>query len=121
MSPTEHFERLFSYGSLQDEAVQRRTFGRTLTGTPDTLAGYHTVKIDIPDHSAAAASGAEYYLNAEPTADASAHISGTCFEVTTQELEHADVYEASAHYHRIRVQLQSGLESWIYVSAATRK
>jgi hypothetical protein len=32
-------ERLFSYGTLQDEAVQRATFGRTLRGTPDRL-GY---------------------------------------------------------------------------------
>lgn len=32
--------RLFSYGTLQQENVQRATFGRLLDGTPDALMGY---------------------------------------------------------------------------------
>ena len=31
---------LFSYGTLQQDDVQRATFGRLLTGQRDTLPGY---------------------------------------------------------------------------------
>ena len=43
-------ERLFSYGTLPMEAVQRSTFGRTLVGTPDALPGFaqSTMKIEDP-------------------------------------------------------------------------
>jgi len=34
-----HTERLFSYGTLQQENVQKQTFGRLLDGTPDALVG----------------------------------------------------------------------------------
>jgi hypothetical protein len=33
-------EKLFSYGTLQYEAVQLDTFGRTLLGQKDVLLGY---------------------------------------------------------------------------------
>ncbi|MEP6835339.1 MAG: gamma-glutamylcyclotransferase family protein [Gemmatimonas sp.] len=118
MSPSEQFEQLFSYGSLQDKSVQLRTFDRTLAGTPDVLTGYRAVKIEIRDRTVAVASGAEYYLNAQFVGDASECVAGTRFDVTKQELERADVYEASANYRRVRVQLKSGVQSWIYVSAA---
>lgn len=34
-------EKLFSYGTLQQETVQLSTFGRKLQGTADVLIGYH--------------------------------------------------------------------------------
>jgi hypothetical protein len=33
-------EYLFSYGTLQDEAVQLATFGRRLSGEPEVLEGF---------------------------------------------------------------------------------
>lgn len=117
MNSPEQFEHLFSYGSLQQESVQLSTFGRKLAGAPDVLPGYCTVQIEIRDRTATAATGAEYYLDAQTTGDDGEFIAGTRFDVTAQELALADVYEASANYKRIRVQLKSGMHSWIYVSA----
>ena len=36
----DYSERLFSYGTLRDEAVQRANFGRTLQGSPDAAVRY---------------------------------------------------------------------------------
>ena len=37
------------------------------------------------------------------------------FEITVEELLHADKYEP-ANYKRIKVKLESGKEAWIYVA-----
>jgi hypothetical protein len=42
-----HPEFLFSYGTLQLEAVQMATFGRQLTGTSDALRGFELVSSTI--------------------------------------------------------------------------
>ena len=105
---------LFSYGTLQDEAVQVATFGRKLKGVPDNLNGYRRTKIPVKDQQF---DGDQYYFNAEPTGHNSDTISGIRFEVTEQELEQADEYEASASYKRILVNLSSGSTAWVYVSA----
>jgi len=47
-------ELLFSYGTLQLEAVQMSTFGRRLVGTPDALAGFTVVPFTIDDPAVAA-------------------------------------------------------------------
>jgi len=47
---------LFSYGTLQEEPVQRTTFGRTLQGQPDALTGYVVSRVKIDDPSVIAAS-----------------------------------------------------------------
>ena len=54
-------ERLFSYGTLQTLSVQLSAFGRKLTGSPDTLAGYRLRMIQIMDQEFVATSGAEYH------------------------------------------------------------
>jgi gamma-glutamylcyclotransferase (GGCT)/AIG2-like uncharacterized protein YtfP len=119
MSTTEELEHLFSYGTLQNEAVQLATFGRKLVGEPDTLLGYRQARIVIQDASVVAASGAEYYLNAQSTGRDADFVVGTRFEVTKQELEQADIYEAAADYKRIGVQLQSETRAWVYVGVAS--
>ena len=43
-------ELLFSYGTLQLEAVQMATFGRKLTGTRDVLPGFEATLL-VPDVS----------------------------------------------------------------------
>ena len=40
-------ENLFSYGTLQSEAVQLATFGRRLEGKADRLIGYRVSMIPI--------------------------------------------------------------------------
>ncbi|MGH9930587.1 MAG: hypothetical protein ACREA9_15365 [Pyrinomonadaceae bacterium] len=42
-------EFLFSYGTLQLEAVQMATFGRLLAGTSDALSGFEQVTLKIED------------------------------------------------------------------------
>jgi hypothetical protein len=108
-------ERLFSYGTLQTETVQLSTFGRRLAGSPDALAGYRLRMIKIEDQDFVATSGAEYHRNLEFTGRASDFIEGTVFFVTQQELEQADAYEPEG-YKRVRVQLRSGTEAWVYQS-----
>lgn len=108
------FVQLFSYGTLQDEAVQLATFGRKLKGVADVLSGYRQTKIPITDQPEL--SGDDYYFNAQPTGLSTDSVAGTRFEVTQQELEQADVYEATANYKRITVILNSGTTAWVYVS-----
>ena len=107
------FVELFSYGTLQDEAVQLSTFGRRLEGVPDQLPGFRQSKIPITDQPDV--TDDEFYFNAEPTGQDSDIVTGTRFKVTEQELEEADVYEAPAHYKRITVRLKSGITAWVYV------
>ena len=109
-------EYLFSYGTLQEEGVQLATFGRRLAGTPDTLVGYEITLIPIKDQEIVASSADTHYRNIQYTGIASDLVAGTVFSVTNKELEHADVYEATAEYERVLVQLQSGTNAWVYLS-----
>ena len=113
---TDHqFVQLFSYGTLQDEAVQLSTFGRKLKGVSDGLQGFRRTRIPIKDQLVA--TDDQYYFNVEPTGSDTDTVVGTRFEVTEQELIHADEYEATADYKRITVNLSSGMTAWVYVSA----
>jgi acyl-CoA thioesterase len=96
---------LFSYGTLQDEPVQRATFGRKLEGARDELPGFETTLL----------TGEVSHKNAAYKGDGAA-IPGTLFEVTKEELAQADEYERPAHYVRIAVKLVSGKDGWVYVS-----
>ena len=109
-------ERLFSYGTLQLEAVQMATFGRPLTGTSDALSGFELVVLKIEDEKVIAISGKAHHTMATFTGRASDVISGTVFAVTPDEIRSADTYEVPA-VKRVTVVLQSGLRAWAYVDA----
>ena len=108
-------EKLFSYGTLQTEAVQLATFGRKLEGRPDSLTGYGLVMIQIEDQDFVASSGAALHRNVQFTGSATDLGEGTVFTLTRKALEHADAYEP-AEYQRRLVQLKSGLKAWVYLS-----
>ena len=114
MNPNET-ERLFAYGTLQQEAVQLATFGRKLDGSPDALVGYRLQMIQITDQEFVATSGAEYHRTLKFTGSASDFVEGTVFSVTQQELEQSDAYEPEG-YKRVRVPLRSGVEAWVYLN-----
>jgi gamma-glutamylcyclotransferase (GGCT)/AIG2-like uncharacterized protein YtfP len=114
MSTTEEFEHLFSYGTLQSEAVQLATFGRKLVGEPDTLLGYRQTLLEIQAPTGVLTGGAKYHLNVEFTGSDSDFVAGTLFKVTRKEIEQADIYEVAADYNRVRVQLKSGIQAWVY-------
>jgi gamma-glutamylcyclotransferase (GGCT)/AIG2-like uncharacterized protein YtfP len=109
-------ENLFSYGTLQTEAVQLATFGRMLEGRPDALVGYRLTMILIEDQDFIAVSGAAHHRNVQFTGVASDLVEGTVFALTVEELERADAYEPEG-YRRVRARLRSGVRAWVYVNS----
>jgi gamma-glutamylcyclotransferase (GGCT)/AIG2-like uncharacterized protein YtfP len=109
-------ELLFSYGTLQHEAVQLATFGRKLVGAADVLPGFAQTMFKIEDADVVATSGKTHHPIAAFTGRDSDGIAGTVFQITTEELHNADKYEVAA-YQRIAVSLRSGARAWVYVDA----
>lgn len=109
-------EYLFSYGTLQQEAVQLATFGRTLSGKPDALAGYTLTQLTISDSAVIETSGSASHPIIRETGYKSDTVTGTRLEVTPNELRSADAYEVD-DYRRVSVVLTSGLTAWVYVDA----
>jgi hypothetical protein len=111
-----HTELLFSYGTLQLEAVQMATFGRLVDGTNDALRGFELVPLKIEDQTVIAISGKDYHTMARFTGRASDVVSGMVFAVTPDEIQNADRYEVEA-VKRVAVVLQSGVRAGVYVDA----
>jgi hypothetical protein len=57
---------VFSYGTLQEEEVQKSTFGRLLQGDKDLLPGFEDSIVRIEDSRKAAAAGRTHYANIIP-------------------------------------------------------
>jgi hypothetical protein len=109
-------EFLFSYGTLQLEAVQMATFGRLLVGTSDALPGFEQVVLKIEDAAVIAVSGKAQHTIARFTGRASDVLFGRVFRVTADDIGNADKYEVDA-CKRITVTLQSGVRAWMYADA----
>ena len=112
-------EYLFSYGTLQTEAVQLATFGRKLEGRSDALIGYRLVMIEILDQEFVAASGTAHHRNLLFTGLPSDVVEGAALSLTSKDLELADSYEPSG-YNRVQVQLKSGATAWVYIYSNSR-
>ncbi|WP_426236078.1 gamma-glutamylcyclotransferase family protein [Pseudomonas sp. TWP3-2] len=113
---TNHTVLLFSYGTLQDTAVQLSNFGRELHGRSDSLPGYKQTMVEITDPAVLATSGKNHHPIVQASGDIKDEIAGTVFEVSEQELAAADDYEVS-DYKRVSVVLKSGSNAWVYVQA----
>jgi gamma-glutamylcyclotransferase (GGCT)/AIG2-like uncharacterized protein YtfP len=111
MKPT---ERLFSYGTLQQENVQLATFGRLLRGKTDALVGFTQETIEIADPDVIAKSGKRFHAIVAASGDDIDRVPGTVFEISPAELAAADAYEVDA-YIRVEAELASGLRAWVYV------
>lgn len=109
-------ERLFSYGTLQLELVQRRLFGRRLQGSSDALREFRLETLTIHDQTVVAISGSSEHTMAGFTGRASDVITGTVFAVTPGEIQKADQYEVAAVIRK-QVVLESGTVAWAYVDA----
>jgi hypothetical protein len=107
---------LFSYGTLQDRAVQLANFGRELAGSSDALPGYSTSLIAIRDQAVVEKSGKSHHAIAQRSGNLSDQVPGMVFRITPEELVAADRYEVS-DYTRVQVTLRSGLQAWAYVRA----
>jgi Gamma-glutamyl cyclotransferase, AIG2-like len=114
MSEGNQTENLFSYGTLQLEAVQLSTFGRSLQGEPDVLVGYRLTTIPIRDQDSTIG-GSTHHRNLQFTGIDSDVVEGTVFKVSREELLQADEYEP-ADYERVGVRLKSGVDAWVYLS-----
>lgn len=106
---------LFSYGTLQREDVQRRTFGRRLEGVEDALVGYEPSRVPIQDPQVVASTGSTHHANATFTGREASRVGGTVFEVTDAELARVDGYEAPFAYARVLAPLASGRQAWVYL------
>jgi gamma-glutamylcyclotransferase (GGCT)/AIG2-like uncharacterized protein YtfP len=107
---------LFSYGTLQQDDVQRATFGRLLSGHADVLPGYEQAMVAIDDPEVVATSGKTHHPIVKHSGVATDRVAGTVFEISDAELAQADAYEVDA-YRRVAVALASGLRAWVYVDA----
>ncbi len=116
ISHNDHPVRLFSYGTLQDPAVQKANFGRELAGDPDSLPGYELSMVEITDPDVVAVSGAALHPIVRPTGRLEDAVEGTVFSISEAELAMADDYEVD-DYTRIAVVLGSGTDAWVYVQA----
>jgi hypothetical protein len=105
-------ERLFSYGTLQQENVQRETFGRLLAGESDALVGFRQELVEITDPDVLAKSGKRFHPIVVRSGDDGDRVPGTVFEITAEELAAADSYEVD-DYERVEAQLASGLRAWV--------
>ena len=108
--------RLFSYGTLRDDAVQLRLFGRLVPGTPGALPGFRLGTVTIRDEAVVATSGISVHLCADETGDPADTIEGTVLSLTEAELAIADDYE-TADYKRVSVTLASGVDAFLYARA----
>ncbi|WP_026415243.1 GDSL-type esterase/lipase family protein [Actinomadura oligospora] len=105
---------LFSFGTLLDERVQNKLFGRPVPSEPAALAGYATRPLRITDPSVIATSGLDVHLTL--TREIGAEVEGAILHLTDADLAAADAYEVD-DYVRRRVRLTSGEAAWAYVDA----
>lgn len=111
-------EKLFSYGTLQLEHVQKETFGRILQGKKDDLIGYKLGEVKIKDEAVIQTSGTAIHPILKFTGNNADVIEGTVFEITDSELQQADEYEVD-EYMRVKGNFRSGAQAWAYVCRAT--
>ncbi|MGQ0531995.1 MAG: gamma-glutamylcyclotransferase family protein, partial [Caulobacteraceae bacterium] len=81
---TERIEKLFSYGTLQQENVQLAAFGRLLKGKPDALVGFKQELVEITDPDVLAKSGKRFHpivVRSDSDAD---RVAGMVFEITAE-------------------------------------
>ena len=91
-------------------------FGRKLQGRADVLVGWQLSSVRIRDPEVLAESGLAVHKILIPRKPAD-EIDGVVFEITAAELRAADGYETD-DYKRVKLRLRSGVEAWVYVSAA---
>lgn len=110
---------LFSYGSLQEEAVQLSICGRKLRGEADELFDCVRTMIEVPKWHKAAQTGLTHYATVTFAPASGSSVPGTLLELTEAELSATDSYERDSEYVRVKAALISSRNAWVYVSAST--
>jgi gamma-glutamylcyclotransferase (GGCT)/AIG2-like uncharacterized protein YtfP len=100
---------LFSYGTLLEEKIQRRVFGRLVTGPAGRLEGWHVAPRAVRGRYPGIVRA-----NGEGT-------TGRVLELAPGDLARADAYEDTpVLYRRLRVSVKVGrraVRCWIYAPA----
>ena len=99
-----HTQHLFSYGTLQDEDVQKSLINRKLKGKRDILLGYRISRKKFKGQ----------YPIMEVSNDRLDEVAGKVFRVSYVELYEIDSYETKM-YKRVEVVLKSGTKAWAYI------
>ena len=107
-------EYLFSYGTLRQQNVQLKNFGRLLNGAEDTLEKFTLKEIEITDQVVLEVSDKKFHPILSYTGNDKDKVVVTVFKITLDELLKADGYEVD-DYKRVEVTLVSGIKSWVYV------
>ena len=107
-------EYLFSYGTLRQQNVQLKNFGRLLDGAEDTLKKFILKDLEITDKVVLQVSDKKFHPILSYTGNEKDKVMGTVFKITSDELLKADGYEVD-DYKRVEVTLVSGIKSWAYV------
>jgi gamma-glutamylcyclotransferase (GGCT)/AIG2-like uncharacterized protein YtfP len=114
-NPLTMSENLFSYGTLQQDNVQLKLFGRLLYGTKDILKGYRISTIEIMDEAFLSKGEEKIQSTVIASTNDNDRIEGTVFLISEKELFLADNYEPE-NYTRMEVMLASGKKAWVYAA-----
>ena len=112
---------VFSYGDLKRPEIQLAIVGRRLRGWADDLLGCEIVEIPIEDPEVAAGTGKTHHQDLKFDGSDTKGVEGMVFEVTREELERIDAFEARFDYVRITGQLASGDQVWVYVHRSSTR
>lgn len=96
--------KLFAYGTLLNETIQKNVIGRLVEGPPDLLIGYRKVMRQF-------SSG----IYPDLIDSATCEVKGQIFDLSDEELERCDRYEGD-EYRRTSILLKSGVEAFVYMS-----
>lgn len=108
-------EYLFSYGTLQEERIQLKLYGRILKGEKDVLPGYSINLVENKSYNAQPGMDEKFHRLAVMSNNHKDGIAGTLFEMSEEELVRTDEYEPDG-YKRISATLLSGKPCWVYVA-----
>ncbi len=109
------FPPLFVYGTLLNREMQTRIIGREIKSQKKaTLNGHLRVKVRLD--------GTPYFsiTSTSTKKNPDAFVRGRLLELTPEELERTDAYEAP-YYKRIKVKLDTGREAWAYMINLPKK
>lgn len=101
---------LFSYGTLQQEAVQMSVFGRVVEGQPDELVGFEHEWLTIDEPN-----GRQTYSIVRFNGRNESRVRGVVLDISESELAKADVYEPPP-YSRVPGTLASRKKAWVYAA-----
>ena len=116
---SERAQYIFSYGTLQDPAVQEAVFGRRVPSLPDELPGFILDHVQIVDPDVIAKSGRDEHPILRRSSASGVSVKGSALAIEPEDVAKADAYEV-ADYRRIAVTLASGRNAYVYVARRRR-